>query len=655
MIIKKMTASFGTLQNESLELKDGLNILRAPNESGKSTWCAFINSMLYGVDSSAREKGGNKPDKIKYAPWSGAPMSGTMDVEYEGENITLTRMGSERSPMRELSVTYTGTSQTAEGIGPVPGETMLGVPKDVFERSAFIGQGKVAVSASPELERRIAAIVQTGDENSSCTEAEEKLRAAMRKRRHNRSGRLPEIEAEIADERARLSEIDAESRRGEALMQAKARAIENRDALTEKVAKSRMDSRREALETLTNSRNRVRTLEAELADCREKTAEAERALYADFFKGRPLDECTAEVNSDTNRIRRIDDRLAMGAVTGRNKISLAVFAVLFAVFTALGVIGLDILWETAFFWVTFVGFTAGLGFALLTVLQAARIRGLKRTYGAVLLERDVLLAKYRCSTAGEVEKLLADHGENCRRRDEALYVQRETQTRLDAEKARQAKLDAAMLKDLDFTEGGEAAELTKRLKQAEDELRRIREESAAWDGRRSALGDPEDISKHVDELLEEHRRLSTEYEALSLAADTLREAGTEIQNRLTPKLSRRAAEIFERLTGGRYEAVALDRELKAKARLAGDAVDHETAFLSVGALDQLYLAVRLAICEMALPEDKPCPLILDDALVSFDDERCLMALGLLKEMSETRQIILFTCHDRELQMERTGL
>lgn len=653
MKIKKMTASFGTLQNASIELKDGLNIIEAPNESGKSTWCAFIKSMLYGVDSSAREKGGNKPDKIKYAPWSGAPMGGTMDVEYEGNDITLTRRGSEKFPMRELSVTYTGTAQTVQGIGPVPGEKMLGVPKDVFERSAFIGQGNVSVGQSPELERRIAAIVQTGDESTSCTEAEDRLRAAMRKRRHNRSGRLPEIEAEISAERARLSEIEAESQRGDQLIQAKACAVENRDVLTEKVAKSRKESRREALETLTNSRNRVRVLESELADCQAKTAEAERTLYADFFGDRPQDECAGQVLRDTSQINQLNDELARGAVTGGNKITLAVFALLFAVFAALGVIGLDIFWETAFFWVTFVGFAAALGFAALAILQMTRMRGLKRKYNDAIHESEEILAKYSCANVAEIEKLLAEHVENCRRRNGAYEAQNKSQAKLDAEKDRQAKLDAAMLRDLDFTEGGKAAELTKRLKQAEDELRRIREESAAWDGRRSALGDRQTIEKHVQELLEEHRRLSEEYEALSLAADTLHEAGTEIQNRLTPRLSKRAAEIFEELTGGRYDAVALDRELKATARLAGDAVDHEAAFLSAGALDQLYLAVRLAICEMALPEDKTCPLILDDALASFDDKRCLLALELLKKMSKSRQIILFTCHDRELRMERT--
>ena len=84
MIIRKLQASFGKLQNDSLRLHDGLNVIYAPNESGKSTWCAFIRAMLYGLDGSEHAKAGSLPDKQRYAPWSGAPMEGSMDVTADG-------------------------------------------------------------------------------------------------------------------------------------------------------------------------------------------------------------------------------------------------------------------------------------------------------------------------------------------------------------------------------------------------------------------------------------------------------------------------------------------------------------------------------------------------------------------------------------------
>ena len=80
MIIRRMKGTFGTLAGEELKLGEGLNIIYAPNESGKSTWCAFLRAMLYGVDTAQRAKGGQLPDKTKYAPWSGAPMEGELEL-----------------------------------------------------------------------------------------------------------------------------------------------------------------------------------------------------------------------------------------------------------------------------------------------------------------------------------------------------------------------------------------------------------------------------------------------------------------------------------------------------------------------------------------------------------------------------------------------
>lgn len=655
MKIKKMTAGFGKLKNESLELKDGLNIICAPNESGKSTWCAFINAMLYGIDSSAREKGGIKPDKTKYAPWSGEPMSGTMDVEYEGKELTITRSGRANAPMREISVTYSGTSQTFEGIDPDIGKTLLGVSKEVFERSAFIGQGNVVVGSSPELEKRISAIVQTGDENASYTESDERLRVEMRKRRYNKSGRLPEIESEIESKRKKLEEIREEESRGGSLKAAMSNALERRDSLNEKVAESRKESRRNALERLTNARNNISKLEDELQALSRKTLEAEKALYSSSFGDTPFVECAAKVSEDTGRIVELGG-VADGASAKGNKVLFAVLTIVALLFFALGAFG-KIFDLNALWFIRYIAYGTGTVFLLLSFIQAIRNKRLKEIYKNTKMEIDDILNGYKCNSKEEIAAVLEAHEKLCFKRDVAVSEQNKAAYELETEKEKKAVLDAELLKELNFNEDGEAAKLTTQLRDAENELRRIREEAASWEGRKTALGDSFQLEQSISELKEERERLSFEYEALSLAADTLKAAAAEIQSRLTPMLSRRTAEIFSQLTGGRYDTVALDRELSAVARLSEESVPRETAYLSIGAVDQLYLAVRLAICELALPEDKSCPIILDDALGSFDDERCKEALRLLNEMAKTRQIILFSCHGREAQfmelLERT--
>ena len=119
------------------------------------------------------------------------------------------------------------------------------------------------------------------------------------------------------------------------------------------------------------------------------------------------------------------------------------------------------------------------------------------------------------------------------------------------------------------------------------------------------------------------------------------------ENRFSPALGAETARIFSALTAGRYDKVLLDRSLSLSTQPAGDAVPRALALLSQGAGDQLYLAARLAICRMVLPQDKAVPLILDDALANFDDTRMAAALDWLLEESRTRQILLFTCHRRE--------
>ena len=97
------------------------------------------------------------------------------------------------------------------------------------------------------------------------------------------------------------------------------------------------------------------------------------------------------------------------------------------------------------------------------------------------------------------------------------------------------------------------------------------------------------------------------------------------------------------VTGGRYADVLINRDFTAKTRTAGDAVARDAEYLSAGTLDRMYLAVRLAVRELALPEGEPGPLIIDDALVSLDETRQAQAMELLSEIARDRQVILFTC------------
>ena len=165
MRIKKMTATFGKLDGAVLELREGLNILTAPNEAGKSTWCAFLRAMLYGIPTRERDTRTALAEKNRYAPWSGAPMAGEIELTWRGQDITLRRFAKGASPFGGFEAVYTGTGEAVSGLTAENcGEVLLGVGRETFQRTAFVGQSGVPIDADPDLEKRIAALVSSGEE-----------------------------------------------------------------------------------------------------------------------------------------------------------------------------------------------------------------------------------------------------------------------------------------------------------------------------------------------------------------------------------------------------------------------------------------------------------------------------------------------------------
>ena len=88
----------------------------------------------------------------------------------------------------------------------------------------------------------------------------------------------------------------------------------------------------------------------------------------------------------------------------------------------------------------------------------------------------------------------------------------------------------------------------------------------------------------------------------------------------------------------------MGEDLSVHAGTDSEATLHSALWRSEGTIDQLYLALRLAVAEELTPD---APLVLDDALVRFDDQRLAKALAVLAEEADSKQVVLFTCQSRE--------
>ncbi len=638
MKLRKLRASFGKLQNDTLTLHDGLNIVYAPNESGKSTWCAFISAMLYGIDSSERARGDHIPDKQRYAPWSGTPMSGMMEVSADGNDIVLQRSTVARNaPMREFSAVYSGTNIPVEGMtGQNCGELLTGVNREVFRRSAFIPQGAVAVSGSPELEKRIQAIVASGDESTSYTEADARLRSWQHKRRYHRRGVLPELEGEMDEAQRLLDDMD-QSVNSVQEMETRLEALREECAGLEKdVTEARKRQRAEALASLRRGRAVLQQRSdlhddalAALSAARDELRESE---FGEEESGR-LEEALAD---DRAELETLEEQRGQS----RSFLPALLFSVLaVATAAAYGVMEnipkLPIIFGAAVFCVAAIVFFV-------------RYSGTKQSAHQAELRREQILRKYKIAVPEDMDEILQKHRELEAAVRRAEAEEKRTREVLARAAAGLRKLEEEAVNDLDFSGGdSEAARLSRQLQASRSEAASLSAKISGLNGKLSAMGDPMVLASSLSSMREEYDTIQEEYEAITVAMELLRQADLEIQRRFSPALSRAAAEYFSEMTGGRYEELTLDAGLTARVRANGDAGAHEAGYLSAGTVDLMYLAVRLAVCELALPDGEPCPLIIDDALVNLDEGRYQQAIALLKKIARERQVVLFTCRKNE--------
>lgn len=634
MMIKKLDATFGKLEGESLELHDGLNVISAPNESGKSTWCAFVRAMLYGVDSSERQKAGFLPDKMRFAPWSGSAMQGSMQLESGDKDITITRTTKTASaPMREFSAVYTGTSVSVEGLnGNNAGEVLTGVSRDVFRRSAFVEQGKVAVTHSAELEKRISAIVSSGDEDCSFTEADGRLRQWQRKRRFNRHGRLPELEDELSHKKQLLAELSDAAQQRENMSAELERAKQECERIEAEVIESRKVVRKEALSSLQGVRNEVNAATERHDKAAERRDSCRAALCACAIGERKPEEAKAEVKTDLENSMKLKERSERKS----SPVLAIILMILCGALVAAGFLLPDLMIHA------FIAAAVALAAGIALFIRASRRK--TENYEAAKQRRKIL-AKYKAESEDDIAASIDEYLELYKNYAEAQRAEKESAEALAVVRHRQEQAESKTLTQLDFTGGdNQAAQLSRRLTEARAKCSRISAQMAEHSGRLAAMGDPLVLGSEISRMEAEYAEISAEYDAIALAIDTMRKADEDIQSRFSPALGKLAAEYMQFVTDGKYDGVMLDRDFSATVHEAGGNVPRNAEYLSAGTLDLMYLAVRLAVCSLALPESANCPLIIDDALVNFDADRRRQAMALLEKIAQERQVILFACN-----------
>lgn len=703
MKIYSMTATFGKLEHQTLTLEPGLNLIQAPNEWGKSTWCAFLLAMLYGLDTRAKSTRSSLSDRERYAPWSGSPMSGQMELCWNGRDITLQRSTRGRVPLGAFRAYETQSGlEVPELTASNCGQQLLGVERSVFQRAGFIRQAELPVTQDEALRRRLNALVTTGDESGDGARLEKGLRELKNRCRYNQSGLLPQARQEQRTLQATLAELTQLQTRQEALERqlaengelqrqlsnhaaalAYAQAQEERRRVTQaEQARHRAEQQLHTLESRCVSLPSLEQTERKLSQLRQLREELESLQEAQHSLPLPPElpqapECFLGLTPAQAREQAERDCRDYRACSAPRYALLLCLGLLCLGLLCLGGAGM-MLWHRWLLPGAAAG-AAGLLAAALALLgqakQRKRRKNLYRRYGSRSPEEwaedyDRAVEEYRRRELSyrQSGEALAARRQTLRQRRQSLCGDRSVeQCGREWEQTRQLWLElaqaqaeyrravreqetlSAMIHPAPPPAGEDkrtetAAQTAALLQQAREEERWLRDKSGECRGRMESLGSREALQRRLEQVEGRVRELERYQDALELAQQTLTEASRELQRRFAPRISQEAQRILSRLTLGRYDRLTLDADLSVQSGAGQEDGLRDERWRSDGTADQLYLALRLAVAQALTPE---APLILDDALVRFDEERLKAAMAVLEELSASRQVILFTCQQRE--------
>lgn len=135
--------------------------------------------------------------------------------------------------------------------------------------------------------------------------------------------------------------------------------------------------------------------------------------------------------------------------------------------------------------------------------------------------------------------------------------------------------------------------------------------------------------------------------ALKLALEKIEESHKIINETFLPKVKEEVKNIINRVTEGKYSNLMVSENMDVLVE-DEEGVLRDKDFLSKGTNDSLYFALRYSILKTI--EKDNMMFLLDEAFSMHDDKRLKNILEFLYEESKKRQIIIFTCQKREVEL-----
>ena len=608
-LVSVSITAFGKLKNIAFSFADGVNILQQANGFGKSTLCAFVRAMLYGLNYGYKLVDGNRTNDVtKYQPWDATgKFGGSMEIAHEGKTYRIERFFGATAKSESCIVTDTSTGRQLNI--PNPGEHFLGLTVDSFDRCTYLPQEYVAIVPNENFDAKLANLVE--DSALDYDKLQDKLRAYKKTLRYERGigGEIPTLENEIFQLKGKLASAQNQ--------------VAERKRMAEQLVQIEQSLEQIAQEE-TALQAKVEQLQQSLYQAQPSPADVELAKKIDEVELK-IASVPQSITQDYAKVEQLQSQLkALDKKRNVNNQRKKLFTISFAVALLLMVVLVVLKQYIPAGIVGAVAIACGvLAFANNGKQDVAQIEEI----GANIQQ---IVAKYTSPNGKTLEEMCNqlwnyhnDYQTNLTVR-KALGKRPVMQTNQGAISAElnQTKTRLQALVDRKQSLTRSAVELQLRLNQPTTSLVDIADEIA-----------------EKEQLLAEAKH---KYQVATQTSELLAQAKLSLSSAYIPELCAKTQNLLNAVTQGNYKVVT-DRNFVISLQENGQT--KPLSAFSRGIKEITLLCFRVALAELIYGKDIPL-LIVDDAFVNFDEQNFERATTLLKQLSAKTQVIYFTCHDR---------
>ena len=623
--------AYGKLKDKEIEFGDHINVIHGQNEAGKSTILNFVINMLYGI--SKNKNGKEYSDFEKYKPWDIEDFSGKIEYALDNKGtFEVFRDFKKKNPQifneKKEDISKQFNIDKSKGNEFFYEQTKM--DEKLFLSTIVVNQEGVKLEKSEQniLIQKIANLVGTGEDNVSFKRAIDRINRRQLEEVGTQKSREKPLN-KLSRENQNLEEEKIEL---EKYKNTKYEIEENKKNLSEKFSNLKMES-----EYL----NQIKKILEEEKIENEKIKIKENIKNENDKKINLNKKEILDIENGNQKILEKNNQKINTLIKNKNKLKNKLIIV-FILLLFINIIQFIFMKNNIFKYIFLLTLPMDLIFSILF---------LKNKKNKInILEKE---------NKNEEEKI--NNEKNNFLNENKIIEKNNTELENEINELKnnvnlKINLEIEKIKNhyLNKIKNDKILEIN-HLNSINEEIEKIQKEMNNVNIKLHELElDKENVEPKIDNLMKIEEEIVNNNEkivnlrklekSMNLAKELLEKAYEKMKNTVTPKFTENLSKNINKITDGKYTNVMVKDDNGLVVELEnGNYV--EANRLSVGTIDQLYLSLRLSMTE-DLSKEK-MPIMLDEAFAYYDTQRLKNILKYLANTYPDRQMLLFTCTERE--------